>query len=98
MIDGVLTDVDQSTDSEIAGVLLIPANIISGYTSALGNILGGLNIAKQDRSTALANQESYLLAQSKLRTCQIVVAANDLSTVTPLGQAAAIAAIKAACQ
>jgi len=96
--DGILTQVDESTDGEINGFVQIPTNVITGYTTALGNVFGSLNTAKSNRTSSLADQQAYLLATVKLQACQAAIAANDPTKKTGADQAAAVAAIKTACQ
>lgn len=89
--DGVVTNIDQTSDSEINGVLQIPANILTGYTTALGQVFSAFNTDRTDKVTAA-------VSASKLQYCQSVIAANPLSGKSSADMATAEANIKAACQ
>jgi hypothetical protein len=89
--DGIPSNVDQTTDSEINGVLQIPANIISGYTTALGQVFSAFNTDRTDKVSAA-------VSKSKLEYCKATIAANSLAGKSPADQATAEANIKAACQ
>jgi hypothetical protein len=89
--DGIPTSVDQTTDSEINGALQIPANIITGYTTALGQVFSAFNTDRTDKVAAA-------VSKSKLDYCKATIAANPLTGKSPADQATAEANIKAACQ
>jgi hypothetical protein len=89
--DGVVTSVDQTSDSEINGVLQIPANVLTGYTTALGQVFSAFNTTSTDKLTEQ-------LDASKLQYCKAVIAANPLSGKSGADLATAEANIKAACQ
>jgi hypothetical protein len=97
LTDGVLTQIDQKTDSELVGFTAVPADIVTSYFAAIGNIFGSRKTAIEDQTTLLGDRASREAAEAKLKFCQQTVASNPLVGKTPSDQATAEAAIKAAC-
>jgi hypothetical protein len=109
--DGVLTGVDQTTQSEVAAAVGIPASWISSYTTAIGQLLSGLTsisgdqqkLLQQLQATALTQSQSALIqyqsnaaAAAQFQVCLKTVA--SYPSPTSLTDATnALEAIKAAC-
>lgn len=96
--DGVITAVDQTTQSEIAAAVGLPATWVSSYTTAVGNLLSGLSSINSDKQTLLQQLQATAAAQAQYLACRKTVGSYDFSSpMTTAQAAAAAAAIKAAC-
>jgi hypothetical protein len=110
--DGVLTAVDQTTQSEVAAAVGMPAVWLSSYTTALGQLLSGLTnisgdqqkLLQQLQATALTQSQSAFIqyqanaaAVAQYQLCVKAVATNRSAMMDPNTAQAAAAAIQAAC-
>ncbi len=99
---GILTNLDQSTDSEAVAALALPAQVISAYFSAAGSFfssIGSLSTSQTTlQTTLLANENAVALAQAKSHVCAVAVAANPLSGKAGADLQTALTNIQMACQ
>jgi hypothetical protein len=103
--DGVITGVDQTTKSEVAAAVGLPATFISSYTSAVGNLLSGLtaNSADQQKliqqvlSTSATQNQTSAVSAVQNQLCMKTIASYNLSSLGPAALASALTAIKTAC-
>jgi hypothetical protein len=103
--DGVITSVNQTTKSEVAAAVGLPATFISSYTTAVGQLLSGLSAVSSDQqklilqmlaTSATQNQASIVTAvQNQL--CAKTLASYKFSTMSTADMTAALPVIKAAC-
>ncbi|WDD90943.1 hypothetical protein Bsp3421_000829 [Burkholderia sp. FERM BP-3421] len=98
LTDGIITSIDQNTDGELIGLTQLPADIISGYFSAIGNLFSQIGTATSNKATASTDQTNLTMAKSKLAVCQQVIATNSLAGKTGDDLTNTLTAIKAACQ
>ena len=111
--DGILTSVDQTTHSELATAIGLPATWLGNYTAALGQLLTGLTtvsgqqqkLVQQMEATAVAQNAAALLqmqssaaARAQYQACIATVNSIDFNAL-PSGTTPAAAAgqIKSAC-
>lgn len=98
LADGVITQVDESTDGELVGLTQLPADVLSGYFGAVGSIFGQIGTATTNKASVNTDQMNLALAQTKLKICQQIIASNSLVGKQGDDLTNAISAIKAACQ
>lgn len=103
--DGVLTGVDQTTTSEVASLVGLPATFVSSYTTAVGQLFTGLTSVSSDQqkllqqmqATALTQNQASVVAAAQYQVCTKTLAKYNWATMTPADAATALAAIKTAC-
>jgi hypothetical protein len=88
--DGVLTTFDSDVGGELTGLVALPADAISAYMTAIGNVFTNFKTNASDATGAT-------LAKAQLQVCKAAVAANPIQGVSPTQQSANFATIKAAC-
>jgi hypothetical protein len=97
IVDGALTQADVSTDSEIVGLLQFPANVISGYFAAIGQIFQARGNDVSQQNSLEANRQALSKTEVQLQACRATIQANDVSGKTADALTAAMANIRAAC-
>jgi len=105
LIDGVLTGVDQTTTSELAALVSLPATFVSSYTTAIGQLFSGLTsnssaqqkLLQQLQSTAVTQNQASVVAAAQYQVCTKTVGSYNWGSMSPADAATALAAIKAAC-
>jgi hypothetical protein len=103
--DGVITAVDQTTKSEVAAAVGIPAGFINSYTTAVGQLLSGLSNVSADQQKLIlqmiatngAQNQAAVVAAVQNQLCAKTVAKYNFSTMSAADIATALAAIKVAC-
>lgn len=104
--DGVITAVDQTTQSEVAAAVGMPAAWVSSYTTALGQLLTGLTSISSDQqkllqqtlaTASVQNQTAVVAAVQNLLCARTVSSYGNLGALSQSDLAAAQTAIKAAC-
>jgi len=103
--DGVITGVDQTTKSELAAAVGLPATFISTYMTAVGNLFSGFTTMSSDQQKALQQALSTRATQIQAsvvsavqnQLCAKTVAGYNFSTMSQSDIATALTAIKAAC-
>ncbi len=103
--DGVITNVDQTTKSEVAAAVGLPAAFISSYTGAIGQVFSGLSTNSADQqkliqqvlSTSATQNQAAAVAQVQNQFCAKTIASYNFSTLSPSDLSSALTAIKAAC-
>lgn len=60
LVDGILTKIEQTNNSEILSAIELPASILDAYAEALGSVLDG---TKSNAEKQVATQEALLKAQ-----------------------------------
>ena len=79
--NGVATKYDRNSESEILGVVKLPAGVISAYFTAVGGVFDAFKTRDQKESEAIAKAVELELARKKLEECQAAVATNDPAQV-----------------
>ena len=103
--DGVITNVDQTTKSEVAAAVGLPAAFVSSYTGAIGQVFSSLSTNSADQqkliqqvlSTSATQNQAAAVAQVQNQFCAKTIASYNFNTLGTADQASALAAIKAAC-
>lgn len=103
--DGVLTGVDQTTTSELAALVGLPATFVSSYTTAVGQLFTGLTnnssaqqkLLQQLQATAVTQNQASVVAAAQYQVCMKTVGKYNWGSLTPADAATALAAIKTAC-
>jgi hypothetical protein len=103
--DGVITGVDQTTQSEIGGIVGLPATFISSYATAVGQLLSGLTnisgdrqkLLQQQQATAVTQNQTAAVAAAQYQTCRKTLASFNFTNMSASEASAATAAIQAAC-
>jgi hypothetical protein len=103
--DGVITGVDQTTKSEIAAAVGLPAAFVSNYTGAVGQVFNSLSTNSADQqkliqqviSTSSTQNQASAVAAVQNQICANTIASYKLSTLSSADLAKAQTAIKAAC-
>jgi hypothetical protein len=103
--EGVITGVDQTTKSELAAAVGLPATFISSYMSAIGQLFSGFSTVSADQQkliqqvlsmSATQNQASVVTAVQN-QVCAKTVAGYNFSTMNQTDIATALSVIKTAC-
>jgi hypothetical protein len=99
VVNGVVNSLKENTDSELLALSKIPANVLGGYTSAIGNIFSGVKTSLADQASAGTSQLQVLSNAQMISRCQMAIAINNPSAKT--GDAVALATafsnIQSAC-
>jgi hypothetical protein len=103
--DGVITGVDQTTKSELAAALGLPATVITSYTTAVGQLLSGLStisgnqqkLIQQILATNATQNQAAVVSAVQNQLCAKTVAGYNFSSMTQPEIASALTAIKTAC-
>jgi hypothetical protein len=75
-VNGVLTGVDSDVKGEIAGLVELPADFISAYTTALGGIFSGIGTALGNEKTVATNRNLLTQVQAQKQICADAISAN----------------------
>lgn len=105
LTDGVLTGVDQTTTSELAALVGLPATFVSSYTTAVGQLFAGLTsnssaqqkLLGQLQATAVTQNQASVVAAAQYQVCTKTVGSYNWGSLSPADAATALAAIKTAC-
>ena len=103
--DGVITSADQTTKSEVAAAVGLPAAFVSSYTGAIGQVFSSLSTNSADQqkliqqvlSTSATQNQASAVAVVQNQICARTIASYDLATLGPADLAKAQTAIKTAC-
>jgi hypothetical protein len=103
--DGVITGVDQLTQSEAAGLVGLPATYLSSYMTAVGQLFSGLTsisgnqqkLLQQMQATAATQNQAAAVAAAQYQACRKTVASFNFANMSAAQASAAAAAIQAAC-
>jgi len=99
LINGVVNQLAENTDSELLALTKMPASVMSGYTSALGNVFSNLNTVYTNQGQAQTSQMGVLLGAQKLARCQMAIDINRalFANKSEEDQATALNNIQSAC-
>jgi hypothetical protein len=95
--EGSVTNLEQSSDGELPGLLKFPATILTSYFAAVGAVFGSFSSNASAQGTELNSQMALTLVQLKNQACQAAIVANDPESKKDAELTTAIANIKAAC-
>jgi hypothetical protein len=103
--DGVITGVDQTTQSELAGLVGLPATFIGSYMTAVGQLFSGLTsisggqqkLLQQQQATAVTQTQAAAVAAAQYQACRKTVASFNFTNMSAAQANAAYTAIQAAC-
>jgi len=103
--DGVITGVDQTTKSEVAAAVGLPAAFVGSYTGAIGQVFSSLSTNSADQqkymqqvlSTSATQNQASAVAVVQNQICAKTIASYDLAALGPADLAKAQTAIEAAC-
>jgi hypothetical protein len=103
--DGVITGVDQTTKSELAAAVGLPATWISSYTTAVGQLFSGLSTASSDQqkllqqliSTSATKNQIAAVGSAQNQLCLKTVAGYNFTSMSAADMTTALAVIKTAC-
>lgn len=103
--DGVITGVDQTTQSEIAAGVGLPATWLSSYMTAVGQLLSGLTsissnrqkLVLQQQATAIQQTQDAAIAAAQYQACRKTLASFNFANMSAAQASAAAAAVQAAC-
>jgi hypothetical protein len=90
LTDGLLTKSESDVHGEITALILLPADFIGAYMTALGNIFTSLKTNATDKS-------GLALSNAQLQACRAAIAANPVQGVSASQAATNYAVIRAAC-
>jgi len=82
---GVPTGYKQDTDGELVGLFALPAEVISAYFSAVGEVFGTLGTNAEKETTAINNQLGLELASRKFEACKAALDKKDQQALDALG-------------
>ena len=97
LVNGVVTSLAENTDSELLGLVKLPASAFGAYTNALGQTFSALGSATKGANGLQDAQRQSLFGTAKLQRCQQAIALNDPKGKTGDELATANANIEAAC-
>ncbi len=103
--DGEITSVDQTTKSEVAAAVGLPAAFVGSYTAAVGQVFSSLSTNSADQqkliqqvlSTNATQNQAAAVAVVQNQICAKTVASYNLANMSTADLAKAQTAIKAAC-
>jgi hypothetical protein len=103
--DGVLTGVDQTTTSEVAALVGLPATWVGSYMTAVGQLFTGLTTISSDQqkllqqlqATAVTQSQAAVVAAAQYQVCMKTVKSYNFPSLNAAAAATALAAIQAAC-
>jgi uncharacterized protein YceK len=97
LINGVVNSLKENTDSELLALTQIPANVIGGYSSAIGNALSSLQSKETIITTTQNTELATLVNAEKIKRCQVAIATNDTKNKTGDDLTKAFNNIQTAC-
>jgi hypothetical protein len=103
--DGAITGVDQTTQSEVAGLVGLPATFLGSYMTAVGQLFSGLTsissgqqkYLQQLQATSATQNQGAAVAAAQYQACRKTVASFNFANMSAAQASAAAAAIQAAC-
>jgi hypothetical protein len=95
--NGTLASADQSSDGELVGLASLPADILSAYFGAVGNIFQAFSSTSQQQTNAITQQQSLSLEKIKRQVCQAAIENNPVVGKTGDAAQTAYSNIKNAC-
>ena len=95
--NGIVTSVDQTSDGELVALSELPADILSAYFAAIGNMFNAFSTNSTAQTTAITKAQDLSLAKINAQACAAVIAANPIAGKSPADQQTAVTTIKAAC-
>lgn len=102
---GTVTSVDEQSDGELIALTELPADFISAYAGALGQLFSAFGTDNQSKATLLADKNALAVASMKHQACSLALKASsatldprNLVGKTPAEQAAAVSSIDSALQ
>lgn len=83
--DGVPTGYKQDTDGEVVALLKMPAEVISAYFTAVGQIFTNFKNTDSGEGAALEQEVKLELQKRKYEACKIAIKNDDKVTISSLG-------------
>jgi len=101
LVNGVVNTLKENTDSELQALTQIPANVLGGYTSAVGKVFSSMTDVIKNKgtmtTTAQSNELAILVGTEKIKRCQMAIANNDTKDKTGDDLTKALNNIQTAC-
>ncbi|MCK9398026.1 MAG: hypothetical protein M0Q44_20870 [Methylobacter sp.] len=101
LVNGVVNTLQENTDSELQALTQIPANVLGGYTSAVGKVFSSMTDVIKNKgtitTTAQSNELAILVGAEKIKRCQMAIANNDTKDKTGDDLTKALNNIQTAC-
>ncbi len=93
--EGTVTAVDATTEGELVALTELPADFISAYAAAVGQLFTAFGNNVQAQTTLINNQQSLAAAKVQQAACSSTIAANQ-ATLSPANLAGVTGAALAA--
>ncbi|MFC4761780.1 hypothetical protein [Dyella koreensis] len=82
LVDGMPIEYKPTVNSEVVGVLKIPADVIGAYFGAIGNLFKAFGDSKSAQASALGDVAALKLKQYKTDLCLKAIASRDDKSVS----------------
>lgn len=79
--DGIAAKYERTSESEVLGLLKLPASVITAYFTAVGSMFDMFKSTDQKDASAIQQRIDLELAKRKLEDCRAALAANDPTKV-----------------
>jgi len=98
LVNGIISTLEETTDSEVLGLARIPADALGSYTESIGKIFSALGTNVSNEEKMVTNQTALAAALAKKQRCETAIAINPLQGVSEEARVNALTNIQNACQ